>query len=95
MIDHRLAKALELFALTLPLSRDRLDQTRAQLLHTWNPHRYANHANNPRKYMKMVKQGEAMSQEIERAYQVLLGCVETGSGEVLTEKSNLSVSDPP
>ncbi len=95
MNDDRLAKALELFALTLPVSRDRLDRTRAQLLHTWNPHRYANHANNPRKYMKMVKQGEAMTREIERAYQLLLGCVETGSEEVPTGEKNLSVSDPP
>ena len=95
MTDDRLVKALELFTLTLPVTREQLDQTRTQLLHTWNPHRYANHTNNPRKYMQMVKQGEAMTKEIERAYQVLLRCVDTGSGEVPAEKKNLSVSDPP
>lgn len=75
MNDETITKALELFTLTQPYGREQLDQIRKQLLHTWNPHRYANLTNNPRKYMQMVKQGETMTKEIERAYQVLLRCV--------------------
>lgn len=79
MTDDPLANALHLFRLTLPCTREQLDQTRTQLLHTWNPHRYANHANNPRKYMQLVKQGEAMTKEIERAYHLLRGYIEMKS----------------
>ncbi len=52
-------------------SRDRLDQKRRQLLLTWHPPRYANLTNNPKKYMKMYKQGEAMTKEIQAAYELL------------------------
>lgn len=93
MVDDRLANALELFRLSLPCTREQLDETRQRLLHTWNPHRYANHANNPRKYMQLVKQGEAMTKEIELAYQLLVQGVETGSDELSTEKK-ISVVDP-
>jgi hypothetical protein len=72
MIDERRTKALELFNLTRPYTREQLDRTREQLLHTWNPHRYANLANNPRTYMQLVKQGESMTIEVERAYRLLL-----------------------
>ncbi|HJR77923.1 MAG TPA: hypothetical protein VJ805_13155 [Nitrospiraceae bacterium] len=72
MPDDLIAKALETFELTLPITREQLDQKRRELLHTWDPHRFANLTNNPKKYMQMVKKGEAMTKEIEAAYKLLL-----------------------
>ncbi len=71
MTDDRLTKALELFALTLPFSREQLDQTHAQLLHTWDPQRYANLTNNPKKYMQAYKQAEEMTRLVEASYALL------------------------
>ena len=71
MTDDALNKALELFTLTLPFTREQLDQTRAQLLHTWNPQRYANLTNNPKKYTQAYKQAEEMTRLIESSYFLL------------------------
>ena len=71
MPDEAIAKALKLFELTLPVTQKQLDRRRDQLLHTWNPHRFANLTNNPKKYMQMVKKGEAMVRDIEVAYRLL------------------------
>ena len=75
MTDESIVKALKLFELTPPVTQEQLDQRREQLLHIWNPHRFANLTNNPKKYMQMVKKGEAMTKEIEEAYRLLLRCV--------------------
>jgi hypothetical protein len=75
MTDESIDKALKLFELTPPVTREQLNQRREQLLHVWNPHRFANLTNNPKKYMQMVKKGEAMTREIEAAYRLLLGSV--------------------
>jgi hypothetical protein len=74
-------RALVLFELTEAElhssdSQNRLDHKRRQLLLIWHPHRYANLTNNPKKYMKMYKQGEAMTKEIQSAYEVLVGRLE-------------------
>ncbi|MGH7255990.1 MAG: hypothetical protein ACREI3_09455, partial [Nitrospirales bacterium] len=66
------AEALHALGLTLPVTRDRLDERRRELLLTWHPHRYANLTNNPRRYMQMYKKGEAMTREINSAYEVVL-----------------------
>ncbi|HVG02744.1 MAG TPA: hypothetical protein VM842_07615 [Nitrospira sp.] len=71
MPEELLIKALELFALTRPYTREQLDQTRARLLHTWNPQRYANLTNNPKKYMQAYKQAEEMTRLIESSYVLL------------------------
>ena len=71
MTDDALNKALELFTLTLPFTREQLDQIHAQLLHTWNPQRYANLTNNPRKYMQAYKQAEEMTRLVESSYVLL------------------------
>lgn len=73
MSDDTIKKALELFELAPPVTREQLDQRRQNLLYTWDPHRFANHTNNPKKYMQMVKKGEAMTKEIEAAHELLLG----------------------
>ena len=62
-------------------SRNRLDHKRRQLLLIWHPHRYANLTNNPKKYMKMYKQGEAMTKEIQSAYEVLIARLENNEGK--------------
>ncbi len=71
MTDDRLTKALALFTLSLPFSREQLEQRRAQLLHTWNPQRYANLTNNPKKYMQAYKQAEEMTRLITCSYDLL------------------------
>ncbi len=76
-----IAKALELFGLTEsdlrePSARERLDSKSRELLLTWHPHRYANLTNNPRKYMKMYTQAEAMTKEVNTAYELLLAKIE-------------------
>ncbi|MDA0737394.1 MAG: hypothetical protein O2999_02535 [Nitrospirae bacterium] len=66
-----IAQALTLFDLTPPFSSTTLYQRYQDMLLTWHPHRYANMTNNPSKYMKMYKKGEAMTKEVRAAYQVL------------------------
>ena len=67
-----LAKALELFELTEPFTREALDRKKQDLLLTWHPHRYAMVTNNPRKYMAKYTQAEAMTKEINAAYELLI-----------------------
>ncbi len=66
-----ITEALALFELTPPFSSTTLYQRYQDLLLTWHPHRYANMTNNPSKYMKMYKKGEAMTKEVRSAYQIL------------------------
>ena len=61
---------------TDPGARERLEHKRRELLLIWHPHRYANLTNNPKKYMKMYKQGEAMTKEIQAAYELLIARLE-------------------
>ena len=77
MTAESIDKALKLFELTPPLTQEQLNQRREQLLYIWNPHRFANLTNNPKKYMQMVKKGEAMTREVEAAYKLLLERVTT------------------
>lgn len=63
--------ALRLFELAEPFTREQLEERHRALLSTWHPNRFANLTNNPRKYMESYKKGEAMTKEIESAYQVL------------------------
>lgn len=79
MTQESIDRALELFGLTEPLTREQLEERRRALLATWHPHRYANLTNNPRKYMQMYKKGEAMTKDVELAYQVLSAWLEEKS----------------
>jgi hypothetical protein len=63
--------ALEILGLTLPVTAETLAQTRRALLHTWNPARYSNLTNNPKKYMQAYKKAEEMTTLIEAAYALL------------------------
>ena len=71
MTDDTLAKALGLFTLTLPVTREQLDHKREQLLHTWTPRGFANLTNNPKKYMQAYKKAEEMTRLIESSYALL------------------------
>jgi hypothetical protein len=71
MNQDAIDQALKLFDLVVPLTQEQLDQKRSELLALWQPHRYANLTNNPRKYMQMYKKGEAMIKEIQAAYDLL------------------------
>lgn len=71
MVQEDIVRALHTFGLTEQPTREQLESRRKELLTTWYPHRYANLTNNPRKYMQMYKKAEAMTKEIESAFQVL------------------------
>jgi hypothetical protein len=63
--------ALEVLGLTLPVTPETLDRTKRVLLYTWNPARYANLTNNPKKYMQAYKKAEEMTKLIEASYALL------------------------
>lgn len=71
-MQEDLEKALALFELTEPFTREALDKKKRDLLVTWHPHRYAMVTNNPRKYMAKYKQAEAMTKDITAAYELLV-----------------------
>ena len=79
MNQDEIDRALQLFALIPPVSRQQVDEKRRELLATWHPHRYANLTNNPRRYMQMYKKAEAMTKEIQAAYEVLVKMLEGNS----------------
>jgi hypothetical protein len=66
-----IANALQTFGLAGRPTGEQVAARRQELLATWNPHRYANLTNNPRKYMQMYTKAEAMTKDIESAFQVL------------------------
>ena len=72
--------ALEVLGLTLPVSAETLARTRRVLLYTWDPARYSNLTNNPKKYMQAYKKAEEMTKLIEAAYTLL-------SALLITDKS--------
>ena len=75
MTEELLTKALELFTLTQPYTREQLDQRRQQLLHTWTPRRFANLTNNPKKYMQAYTKAEEMTRQIESSYALLAALI--------------------
>jgi hypothetical protein len=69
--------ALELLGLTLPVTPETLARIRRVLLYTWNPARYSNLTNNPKKYMQAYKKAEEMTKLIEAAYTLLSATLES------------------
>jgi preprotein translocase subunit Sec63 len=70
-VNQRVADALTILGLDLPVSQEQLEIKRKELLHTWDPSRYANLTNNPKQYMQSFKEAEEMTKKIEGAYSVL------------------------
>ncbi len=75
MTEELLTKALELFTLARPYTREQLDQKRDELLHTWTPRRFANLTNNPKKYMQAYTKAEEMTRLVEASYALLAALV--------------------
>lgn len=63
--------ALEVLGLTLPVTPETLDRTKRVLLYTWDPARYSNLTNNPKKYMQAYKKAEEMTTLIKAAHALL------------------------
>ena len=63
--------ALEVLGLTLPVTPDTLARAKRVQLYTWNPARYSNLTNNPKKYMQAYKKAEEMTKLIEASYTLL------------------------
>ena len=70
-VTQPVSDALKILGLDLPVSQEQLEIKRKELLHTWDPSRYANLTNNPKKYMQSYKEAEGMTQKIEAAYALL------------------------
>ncbi len=70
-ITPPVADALQVLGLDLPVSQEQLEIKRKELLHTWDPPRYANLTNNPKQYMQSFKEAEEMTRKIEAAYTLL------------------------
>jgi hypothetical protein len=64
-------QALAVLELTLPVTPENLDRAKRVQLYTWNPARYSNLTNNPKKYMESYKKAEEMTKLIEASYTLL------------------------
>jgi len=64
-------QALAVLGLTLPVTPETLDRAKRVQLYTWNPARYSNLTNNPKKYMESYKKAEEMTKLIEASYTLL------------------------
>ena len=64
-------QALAVLGLTLPVTPEALDRAKRVQLYTWNPARYSNLTNNPKKYMQAYKKAEEMTKLIEASYTLL------------------------
>jgi hypothetical protein len=73
-ITPPVADALKVLGLDLPVSQAQLE------IHTWDPARYANLTNNPKKYMQSYKEAEEMTAKIESAYALLSSWLTSSRG---------------
>ena len=71
VIPKEIAHALEILGLTLPVTSEDLERAKRVQLYNWNPARYSNLTNNPKKYMQAYKKAEEMTKVVEAAYALL------------------------
>lgn len=71
LIPEEIIRALEVLGLTLPVTTEDLERAKRVQLYTWNPSRYANLTNNPKKYMEAYKKAEEMTKLVEASYALL------------------------
>ena len=71
-IPKEIAHALEILELTLPITSEDLERAKRVQLYNWNPARYSNLTNNPKKYMQAYKKAEEMTKVVEAAYALLI-----------------------
>lgn len=72
VIPKEIAHALEILELTLPITSEDLERAKRVQLYNWNPARYSNLTNNPKKYMQAYKKAEEMTKVVEAAYALLI-----------------------
>ena len=70
-IPKEIARALEVLGLALPVTTEDLERAKRVQLYTWNPARYSNLTNNPKKYMEAYKKAEEMTKLVEASYALL------------------------
>ena len=70
-IPEEIARALEVLGLALPVTTEDLERAKRVQLYTWNPARYSNLTNNPKKYMEAYKKAEEMTKLVEASYALL------------------------
>ena len=78
--------ALKVLGLTLPVTPEILARSRRVLLYTWDPARYANLTNNPKKYTEAYKKAEDMTKLVEASYALLSAVLVPDESE--TDSSN-------
>jgi hypothetical protein len=83
-IPKEIAHALEILGLTLPVTTEDLERAKRVQLYTWNPARYSNLTNNPKKYMEAYKKAEEMTKLVEASYALL--CAVLVPDEGLTQE---------
>ena len=71
-IPEEIARALEVLGLALPVTTEDLERAKRVQLYTWNPARYSNLTNNPKKYMQAYKKAEEMTKLVEASYALLI-----------------------
>lgn len=71
-IPKEITHALEILELTLPITSEDLERAKRVQLYNWNPARYSNLTNNPKKYMQAYKKAEEMTKVVEAAYALLI-----------------------
>ena len=71
VIPEEIARALEVLGLTLPVTTEDLERAKRVQLYIWNPARYSNLTNNPKKYMEAYKKAEEMTKLVEASYALL------------------------
>lgn len=72
VIPKEIAHALEILELTLPITSEDLERAKRVQLYNWNPARYSNLTNNPKKYMQAYKKAEEMTKVVQAAYSLLV-----------------------
>ena len=63
--------AIRILGLTIPVTPQSLARARRVQLYTWDPARYSNLTNNPKKYMQAYKKAEEMTKLVEAAHALL------------------------
>jgi len=71
VIPKEIARALEVLGLTLPVTSEDLERAKRVQIYTWDPARYSNLTNNPKKYMEAYKKAEEMTRLVEASYALL------------------------
>ena len=87
VIPKEIAHALEILELTLPITSEDLERAKRVQLYNWNPARYSNLTNNPKKYMQAYKKAEEMTKVVEAAYALLIAVLVSDESDDQSQNS--------